>query len=130
MHARPHHINISGRRITPTWRKLLIACAAIFASAGTHAPDSSASAIENRQDGGKLDAPSTAPAGGFVEVTVKSNDTFIEVVIAGSNNPTRLKVPPSKKVRVPVPNQPGNVLLVHAGQGFDACTILIAIVAP
>jgi hypothetical protein len=65
-----------------------------------------------------------------VDVTVGPNEGAVEVSMGGPGPPTRLRVPPSKKVTIPVPQLPGEVMAVTVGTGFNARTILITIVAP
>jgi len=81
------------------------------------------------QSGEGLKGPSTAPAGGTIEISVGPNETTVEVSMGGPGAPASLKVPPSKKVTIPVPSLPGEVMAVTVGTGFATRTILITIVA-
>lgn len=74
-------------------------------------------------------APSSAPAGGTVEVTVSSGDREIWVS-SGPNSLTRHRVPPNRRVTIPVPNLPGEVISVSTVNGSTVRTVLITIVAP
>ncbi len=82
------------------------------------------------QNGEGLKGPTTAPAGGTVEISVGPNEMSVGVSMGGSGSPTSLPVPPNKKVTIPVPSLPGEVIAVTVGTGFRVRTILITIVAP
>lgn len=81
------------------------------------------------QGGEGIRGPSTAPAGGTVDVEVAGNEPWVWVNF-GPGNVTKLKVPPSKKVTIPVPPNPGEVFAVTVGKGLNKRSILITIVAP
>jgi len=81
------------------------------------------------QGGEELKGPSTAPAGGTIEIQVGPNETTVWVS-SGVGDLTGYTVPPSKKVTIPVPPTPGEPLLVTVGRGLDKRSIIITIVAP
>ncbi|MEC9047971.1 MAG: hypothetical protein VYA51_08155 [Planctomycetota bacterium] len=81
------------------------------------------------QSGHPIQAPSTAPAGGTVDVTIQSSHREVWLDVPGE--PYRLvKVPKSGKLTIAVPNAPGEVLSVSVVTGAVVKTALISIVAP
>lgn len=76
-----------------------------------------------------IQAPSTAPAGGTVDVSVGPNDSSVEVSSATSDDVTSYDVSPGKTVTIPVPNVPGAIISVSVGKGFAKRIIYIEIVA-
>ena len=81
------------------------------------------------QSGHPIHAPSTAPAGGTVDVTIQSSHQEVWLDVPGE--PYRLvKVPKSGKLAIAVPNAPGEVLTVSVVTGAVVETVLISIVAP
>ncbi len=81
------------------------------------------------QSGQVLKAPSTAPAGGAVQVTVQAG--VHEVWVDAPGAPYRKqRVPRSGRVTIAVPNAPGEVIAVSVVRGAVVQTVLISIVAP
>jgi hypothetical protein len=81
------------------------------------------------QGGDGIRGPATAPAGGTVEIEIGSNDKVVWVN-SGPGNLSEYRVPPSKKITVPVPATPGEVMAITVGKGLSKRSILITIVAP
>ena len=81
------------------------------------------------QSGNPIQAPSTAPAGGTVEVTIKSRATEVWVSVPGEPY-RKVQVPKSRKITISVPNTPGEVINVNAVRGSEVKGVLISIVAP
>ena len=83
------------------------------------------------QGGSRIQGPSTAEAGGSVEITLNDvSDKEVWVEGGAPNNSTRHKVGPDRKVTVSVPNAPGEILVVTVVHGSNVTAIYIPIVAP
>lgn len=82
----------------------------------------------NPQGGEGIRGPSTAPAGGTIDIEVGSNDQSIWV--NSGTNLSEYKVPPSKKVTIPVPPAPGELFVVTVGTGLNKRSLIITIVSP
>jgi len=80
------------------------------------------------QGGEGVKGPLTAPAGGTVDIEVGPNETSVWVNL-GPGGLSEHKVPPDKKVTIPVPSTPGEVFAVTVGKGLTKRSILITIVA-
>lgn len=81
------------------------------------------------QGGEGLSGPTTAEAGGTIEVSVGPYHRSLELELPGGS-PTKLPVPPNKTVTIPVPSLPGEVIRVTIGKGLTKRQIFITIVAP
>ena len=80
------------------------------------------------QGGNRIQGPSSAPAGGTIEVTLNNkSDNAVWVSGGAPNNITRYKVGPNGKVTVSVPNTPGEFLFVTVEHGGTFTTLLIPI---
>jgi hypothetical protein len=79
------------------------------------------------QGGNRIQGPSTAPAGGNIEVTLTRGDAGVSVSNGGQNSLTNYKVGPNGKVTVSVPNTPGEFLFVTVEHGGNFTTIYIPI---
>lgn len=75
-----------------------------------------------------LKGPSTAPAGGSIQVHVSGNDPFVEVSTTGGAV-TRYPVDPEGNASIPTPQLPaGTVIAVTVGEGLKMEVLLIEIV--
>ena len=77
-----------------------------------------------------IKAPSTAPAGGTIDVSVGPNDAEIEVSSATSDDITTYDIPPSKTITIPIPPNPGAIISISVGRGFSKRILYIEIIAP
>lgn len=80
--------------------------------------------------GGEIKGPATAEAGSTVEIEVQGDAPEIEIALGGSGSTTKLPVGPDRKVQVPVPNEPGRVLIVTTTGKPPIGSITILIVSP
>ncbi len=78
---------------------------------------------------GSFRAPTTAIAGGTVQVEVASTASTI-FVDNGSGDITCIEVPANKTVTIPVPETPGAVITVTVGRGRMRDTLQITITSP
>ena len=80
------------------------------------------------QGGNRIQGPSTAEAGGTIEVTLNDvSDTKLVVSGGGPNSLTNYKAGPNGKVTVSVPNTPGEILAITVEHGGNFTTIYIPI---
>jgi hypothetical protein len=78
----------------------------------------------------QLRGPSTVAAGGSITIDVGSSGHAVAVT-APAQGTTRHRVPPDKRVVIPVPNVPvGSVILVTVGDGPLQQGLWIEVVAP
>ena len=82
------------------------------------------------QGGNRIQGPSTASAGGTIEITLTRGDREVWVDNGAPNSVTRYQAGPNRKVTVSVPNTPGEYLFVTVRHGSDVTTITIPIIAP
>ena len=82
------------------------------------------------QGGEGIKAPTTAPAGGTIDVGVGPNDTEIQVSMGSADDVKTYDIPPSKTVTIPIPNEPGAVVSLAVGKGFSKRIVYVLIVAP
>lgn len=79
------------------------------------------------QSGNPIQAPQTAPAGGSVEVRIQDTASSVWVQVPGE--PYRqVKVPKSRKITIPVPNAPGEIIEVNVERGGTVRGVSIVIV--
>lgn len=70
----------------------------------------------------------TAAAGGSITIDVAGNDATVEITAPGQGTRSH-RVPPNRRVVVPVPNvPPGSVLLVSVGHGLRGQGVLVEVV--
>ena len=79
--------------------------------------------------GGALRAPTTATAGGTVNIDVACAASTIWID-NGSGDITCIEVPANKTVTIPVPETPGAVMTVTVGRGRMRDTLQITITSP
>lgn len=82
------------------------------------------------QGGQAIRGPSTASAGGTIEVEVGSSSKSIDVNLGGPNETQTLPVPTNGKVTFPIPPGAGPWLTVSIGVGLDRKYIRIEIISP
>ena len=81
------------------------------------------------QNGQSIRGPSTAVAGGTIEIEIgMAGDVSIN--LGGPNGSQTIPVPAAGKVTIPVPPGAGPYMTVSVGKGWDRKFLIIEIVSP
>ncbi len=77
-----------------------------------------------------LRANGPATAGGTIQVDVATSDPSIEVTNSATGTTQSYPVGSGKGVTIPVPAQPGAILVLSVGRGRGAQVVLVEVVSP